>query len=37
MIFQNFSLLSSRTVFENISLPLEVIKLSKEEISKRVK
>jgi D-methionine transport system ATP-binding protein len=36
MIFQNFQLLSSRTVEENISLPLELEKVNKKEIQKRV-
>lgn len=33
MIFQHFNLLSSRTVFENIALPLQISKLSKKEIN----
>lgn len=36
MIFQHFNLLSSRTVFENIALPLELDHVSKAEISKKV-
>lgn len=36
MIFQGFNLISSRTVFENISFPLEIIGTPKEKISKRV-
>lgn len=36
MIFQHFNLLSSRTVFENISLPLELDNLSKDEIREKV-
>lgn len=36
MIFQHFNLLSSRTVFENVSLPLEIQGVSKAEIKKRV-
>lgn len=36
MIFQHFNLLESRTVFENISLPLELIGTSKAEIKHRV-
>ncbi|RUS65891.1 Methionine import ATP-binding protein MetN [Saezia sanguinis] len=36
MIFQHFNLLSSRTVFENVALPLELVKMPRAEISKRV-
>jgi D-methionine transport system ATP-binding protein len=36
MIFQHFNLLSSRTVFENIALPLELEHHSKAEIDKKV-
>lgn len=36
MIFQHFNLLSSRTVFGNVALPLELDNLSKEEINRRV-
>lgn len=36
MIFQHFNLLSSRDVFGNIAFPLELVKVSKEEIEKRV-
>lgn len=36
MIFQSFNLLSSRTVFENVSLPLEISKVSKSEINEKV-
>ena len=36
MIFQHFNLLSSRTVWDNIAFPLEVIGLSKIEINSRV-
>ena len=35
MIFQHFNLLSSRTVFENIALPLELHNVPKEEIEKK--
>jgi len=36
MIFQHFNLLSSRTVFENIALPLELDSINKTEINKKV-
>lgn len=36
MIFQHFNLLSSRTVFENIALPLELDNVAKTEIRKKV-
>lgn len=36
MIFQHFNLLSSRTVFDNVALPLELDKVSKAEISRKV-
>jgi D-methionine transport system ATP-binding protein len=36
MIFQNFNLLSSRTVFENAALPLELAGAKKDAIAKRV-
>lgn len=36
MIFQHFNLLSSRTVFENIALPLELSGKPKHEIEKKV-
>ena len=36
MIFQQFNLLDSRTVFDNIALPLELIKLPKAQIKERV-
>ncbi|KEI35662.1 methionine ABC transporter ATP-binding protein [Francisella sp. W12-1067] len=36
MIFQHFNLLSSRNVFENIALPLEIQGIPKSEIKKRV-
>ncbi|WP_343584094.1 methionine ABC transporter ATP-binding protein [Herbaspirillum sp.] len=36
MIFQHFNLLSSRTVYDNIALPLELAGKSKAEIAKKV-
>ncbi|WAT01275.1 methionine ABC transporter ATP-binding protein MetN [Rouxiella chamberiensis] len=36
MIFQHFNLLSSRTVFGNVALPLELDNLSSKEINQRV-
>ncbi|QNF34088.1 methionine ABC transporter ATP-binding protein MetN [Adhaeribacter swui] len=36
MIFQHFNLLSSRTVFDNIALPLELSNTPKQEINTRV-
>lgn len=36
MIFQHFNLLSSRTVAENVSYPLEIAKVPKEEREKRI-
>lgn len=36
MIFQHFNLLSSRTVSDNIALPLELDNVSKSEINKKV-
>ncbi|WP_126974352.1 methionine ABC transporter ATP-binding protein [Gynurincola endophyticus] len=36
MIFQHFNLLSSRTVFDNVSLPLELEGVHKTDIQKRV-
>src|SRR5580704_6123978 len=36
MIFQHFNLLSSRTAFENIALPLEIAGIAKPEIAKIV-
>lgn len=36
MIFQHFNLLSSRTVFDNVALPLEIVGLSRKEIEARV-
>ena len=36
MIFQHFNLLSSRTVFENVAFPLEIIGKSKTEIQQKV-
>lgn len=37
MIFQHFSLIQRKTVFENIALPMQVWGCKKEEISKKVK
>lgn len=37
MIFQHFNLLSSRTVFQNIALPLEISGHSKKEVEKKVR
>jgi D-methionine transport system ATP-binding protein len=37
MIFQHFNLLSSRTVYQNIALPLEISNYSKQEIAAAVK
>ncbi|RYG06640.1 MAG: ATP-binding cassette domain-containing protein, partial [Burkholderiales bacterium] len=36
IIFQHFNLLSSRTVYDNVALPLEIAGLSKEDIRARV-
>ncbi|GEN66379.1 methionine ABC transporter ATP-binding protein [Chryseobacterium rhizosphaerae] len=36
MIFQHFNLLSSRTVFDNIALPLELDHANKDQINKKV-
>jgi len=36
MIFQHFNLLSSRSVFDNVALPLELAGLSRSEIRERV-
>lgn len=36
MIFQQFNLLSSKTVFDNIAIPLKLNNVPKEEIEKRV-
>lgn len=36
MIFQHFNLLSSRSVFDNVALPLELAGLPKREIAKKV-
>lgn len=36
MVFQHFNLLESKTVFDNVALPLILTKTSKEEIQKKV-
>lgn len=36
MVFQHFNLLSSRTVFDNVALPLELAGMPKEQIRQRV-
>ncbi|NQY21812.1 MAG: methionine ABC transporter ATP-binding protein [Campylobacteraceae bacterium] len=36
MIFQHFSLLERKTVFQNVALPMEIWKYSKEEINTKV-
>ena len=36
MIFQHFNLMQSKTVYENIALPLRMIKADKKEIDKKV-
>ena len=36
MVFQHFNLLASRTVFDNVALPLELAGASKQEIAERV-
>lgn len=36
MIFQHFNLLSSRTVFDNVALPLELEKMPKSQINEKV-
>ncbi len=36
MVFQHFNLLSSRTVYDNAALPLELAGMSKEAIKKRI-
>ncbi|WP_143523602.1 methionine ABC transporter ATP-binding protein [Pararhizobium arenae] len=37
MIFQHFNLLSTRTVFDNVALPLEIAGVGKADIEKRVR
>src|SRR5690606_31759000 len=36
MIFQHFNLLSSRTVYDNVALPLEIAGVSRREIAARI-
>lgn len=36
MIFQHFNLLASRTVFENIAFPLELLKMSRKQIDLKI-
>ncbi len=36
MIFQHFNLLSSRTVYDNVAMPLEIAGVGKQEIRKRI-
>lgn len=36
VVFQDLKLLADRTIFENVSLPLDIIGIGKEEIKKRV-
>ena len=36
MVFQHFNLLASRTVFDNVALPLELVGMGKAEIRQRV-
>ncbi|MFN3765865.1 MAG: ATP-binding cassette domain-containing protein, partial [Aliihoeflea sp.] len=36
MIFQHFNLLSSRTVYDNVALPLEIAGVARKEIETRV-
>ncbi|OYU47775.1 MAG: methionine ABC transporter ATP-binding protein [Rhizobiales bacterium PAR1] len=36
MVFQHFNLLSSRTVFDNVALPLEILGTAKAEINRQV-
>lgn len=37
MVFQNFAMYPSMTVYENIAFPLQVLKLNREEIDRQVK
>lgn len=37
MIFQSFNLFEQKTVYKNIAYPLELLKMSKDDIDKRVK
>lgn len=36
MIFQHFNLLSSRTVYNNVALPLELVNTPKDKIREKV-
>ncbi|MBB4120670.1 methionine ABC transporter ATP-binding protein [Martelella radicis] len=36
MIFQHFNLLSSRTVYDNVAMPLEIAGMAKQDIKKRI-
>ncbi len=36
MIFQHFNILSTRTVYENVAFPLELVGMKKDEIAKKI-